>query len=606
MPVRSAKLTATSLAPIPVASGSGVNCFILLAEHDVFLSGFDHDCEGHREGQNGTALLRGILQLSVSKNIMIKAVQLKLLGRARTEWLQKMSSGYYEEDILQTQVLTFFNAMNNEWKYDYGNQCKFRLKSTSPNDNDLTGMDELNRSKSLSPHYHNDSTKELKRLSSESAQVRSLNKDHPIATATQVKRCKVFYPGTYDYFFELPIDQRQLETTKVQYGFVKWELHAAVDRAGIFHSNLHGVKEVSIVRVPDPLSLEMTASMLISRQWQDQLYYDIIISRKGFPIGSKIPITFQLTPLAKVQVHGFKVFLIESTEYRSNDRTAARKASNRKILLLSKLAGRALAPSWAPSDLRTIRGGELSPEQRREAREVAARQRTAEASRQNIAVQPLPEPSANLLGDLDLGLENFWGPTEIEVDVQIPTCGMMARNENLKLYPECTWKNVNIRHWIQVVLPTSRLDSADPTGTKRRNFEISINLPFTLLHCRATPVNIYLPTYSNKICQSTTCQSICGCPDALKIPTESSTDYCIRTLVGVNLISGDRSSSRRAAHLASGQQSPRSSAEIAVIHDSQRPIHVFVGPSLNLPTFDNNIAQPSPPNSSTKYSKQAS
>ncbi|PCD25515.1 hypothetical protein AU210_014618 [Fusarium oxysporum f. sp. radicis-cucumerinum] len=100
MPIRSAKLTATSIAPMPVASGSGVNCFILLAEHDVFLSGIDHDCEGHREGQSGTALLRGILQLSVSKNIKIKAVQLKLLGRARTEWLQKMNSGYYEEEIL--------------------------------------------------------------------------------------------------------------------------------------------------------------------------------------------------------------------------------------------------------------------------------------------------------------------------------------------------------------------------------------------------------------------------------------------------------------------------------------------------------------------------
>ncbi|KAH7205056.1 hypothetical protein BKA60DRAFT_579896 [Fusarium oxysporum] len=551
MPVRSAKLTATSLAPMPVASGSDVNCFILLAEHDVFLSGIDHDCEGHRGGQSGTALLRGILQLSVSKNIKIKAVQLELLGRARTEWLQKMNSGYYEEEILQAQVVTFFNAMNNEWKYDYGNQCKFRLKSTSPNDNDL--MDELNRSKSLSRHYHsNDGTEDLKRLSSENAQVRSLNKDHPIATATQMKRCK---------------------------------LHAAVDRAGIFNTNLHGVKEVSIVRVPDPLSLEMTESMLISRQWQDQLYYDIIISGKCFPVGSKIPITFQLTPLAKVQVHGLKVFVIESIEYWSNDRTAARKAS---------------------SHLRTIRGGELSPEQRREAREMAARQRTAEVSRQRIAVQPLPEPSTNLVGDLDLGLESLWGPTEIEVDVQIPTCGMMARNENLKLYPECTWRSVNIRHWIQVILPTSRLDPVDPTGRKRRTFEISINLPFTLLHCRATPMNIYLPTYSDKICQSTACQSICGCPDALKIPTESSTDYCTRTQAGVNLISGDRSSPRRAAHLASGQQNPRSSAEIAVVHDSQRPIHVFIGPSLNLPIFDNNIAQSSLPNSLTKYSKQGS
>ncbi|KAG7416632.1 putative arrestin-related trafficking adapter [Fusarium oxysporum f. sp. raphani] len=525
MSVQSAEFAVAPLAPRPVTSGGGVTCFILLAEHDVFLSGFDHDRDGHREGQSGTALLRGILQLSVSKNIKIKAVQLKLLGRARTDWPEGMKLGYYEEKALQTQVLTFFNAMNNEWKYDYGNQCKFRLKSRSPNDNDL--VDELNPPKSLSPHYHsNNSTEEVKRLSPESIQVRSLNKGNPIATAT--------------------------------------------------------------------------------RQWQDQLYYDIIILGKGFPVGSKIPITFQLTPLANVQVYGLKVFVIESIEYWSNDRTATRRASSRKILLFSKVAGKTLAPSWASSDLRTIRGGELTTEQRREAREVAARQRTAEASRQNIAVQPLPEPNANLLGDLDLGLENFWGPTEIEVDVQIPTCGMMARKENLKLYPECTWRNVNIRHWIKVVLPTSRLDPVDPTGTERRNFEISINLPFTLLHCRATPVNINLPTYSDEICQSTTCQSTCGCPDALNIPTESSTDYRIGTLAGVNLTSGDRSSPRRAAHLASGQQSPRSSAEIAVVHDSQRPIHLFAGPNLNPLTFDNNIAQPPPPNSSTKYSKQAS
>ncbi|KAF9769940.1 hypothetical protein IL306_012561, partial [Fusarium sp. DS 682] len=448
MPVRFAKLTVTSPALMPVASGSGVTCFILLAEHGVFLSGFDHDCDGRRKGQSGTALLRGTLQLCVSKNIKIKAVQLKFLGRARTEWPQKMKSGYHEEESLQTQVLTFFNAMHNRWRNDYGNQCKYRLKSISPNDNDL--VTELNPPKSSSSHYHsNKSTEEIKRLSSESVQVRRFNKDNPIATAKKVKRYKVFYPGTYDYYFELPIDHRQLETTKVQYGFVKWELYATVDRAGIFNPNLHGVKEVSVVRVPDPLSLEMMESMFISRQCQDQLYYDINISGKGFPIGSKIPITFKLTPLAKVQAHELKVFVIESIEYWSNDRTVTRKASNRKILLLSKVAGKALDPSWASSDLRTIRGGELTPEQRREAREAAARKRSAEASRQNTAVQPLPEPSDNLLGDLDLGLENFWGPTEIEVDVQIPTCEMTVRKENLKLYPECSWKNVNIRHWIQ-------------------------------------------------------------------------------------------------------------------------------------------------------------
>lgn len=450
MSVRSAKSVVTSPVTKPVASGSGVTCSILLAEPNIFLSGFDHDGHGHREGQRGTALLRGKLQLRVSKNIKIKAVQLKLLGRARTEWPKGMKVDFYEEESLRTQVLTFFNAMNNEWESNYGNQCTYRLKSISPNGTNLATRP--NPPKSSPNHHSNMTAKEIKRLSLQSVQSRSFNKDSPIATAAQAKGYKDFYPGTYDYSFELPIDHHQLETTKLPYGSVKWELHATVDRAGVFNPNLHGMKEVSIVRVPDPLSLEMTEPISISRQCEDQLHYDVIISGKSFPIGSKIPIAFKLTPLAKVQVHGLMVFATESIKYWTNDRRITRKDTSRKILLLYKMAGKALDPSWASSDLRIVRGGELAPEQRREARKTAARRRTAEASRQHTAVQPLPEPSDNLLGDLDLGLESFWGSTEIEADVQIPTCKIMAKKKDLRLHPDCSWKNVNVCHWIKVSL----------------------------------------------------------------------------------------------------------------------------------------------------------
>ncbi|KAH7113342.1 hypothetical protein EDB81DRAFT_921714 [Dactylonectria macrodidyma] len=247
----------------------------------------------------------------------------------------------------------------------------------------------------------------------------------------------------------------------------------------------------------------MTEPISFSRQYQDQLHYNIIISGKSFPIGSKIPIAFKLTPLAKVQVHGL------------------RKDPVRKVLLLNKTAGKALDPSWASSDLRAVRGGELTPEQRREARETAARQRTAEASRRHTAAQPLPEPRDNLLGDLDLGLENLWGPTEIEADVQIPTCEMMAKNKDLRLHPNCSWKNANVHHCIKVIIQISRPDPDAPTGTKRRHFDIGINLPFTVLNCRATQANTNLPAYSGEMCQSTTYQSTCGCPDAFTIPTET-------------------------------------------------------------------------------------
>ena len=81
---------------------------------------------------------------------------------------------------------------------------------------------------------------------------------------------------------------------------------------------------------------------------------------------------------------------------------------------------------------------------------MAERRRALDAQRRGAQPEPLPEPSENLLGDLDLGLESYWGSTEIEANVQLPTCQTMAKNKDLKLHPDCSWKNVNVYHWIKV------------------------------------------------------------------------------------------------------------------------------------------------------------
>ncbi|KAK8019189.1 hypothetical protein PG990_004327 [Apiospora arundinis] len=88
MSMRSAKSIMSSVTevPKPVASGSGVSCSIVLAEPNVFLTGFEHDGHPRHETANSTALLRGKLQLDVTKNVKLKSVTLKLVGKARTEW----------------------------------------------------------------------------------------------------------------------------------------------------------------------------------------------------------------------------------------------------------------------------------------------------------------------------------------------------------------------------------------------------------------------------------------------------------------------------------------------------------------------------------------
>lgn len=469
--MRSAKSAASSPASEvqkPVASGSGVACSILLAEPNVFLTGFEHDHQTRRAGQAPSALLRGKLQLRVSKNVKIKSIVLKLVGKARTEWpegIPPSKTELFEEQILRAQSLVFFHAMHEAmWDTEYGNQCTYTHRDSGSSG--YGHLSSLYPGPSGSPasilgrgHYASPpSARDLKRLSLQSVNSRSFGKgDSPLANQVQAKGYKVFRPGTYEYAFELPIDHNQLETAKLQYGSVRWDLEATVERAGAFKPNLHGSREVSIIRLPDQMSLETTEPISISRHWEDQLHYDIVISGKSFPIGGKIPIAFKLTPLAKVHVHKLKVFVTESIEYWTNDRHVTRKDPGRRLLLLEKVAGRPLDPKFAASDVRVLCGGELTPDQREEARRSAARRRMMEAARTRKPPEPLPDPSDNLLGDLDLGLESFWGSTEIEMNVQLPTCDMMARDKTLRLHPDCSWKNVNVFHWIKVA-------SHDPSG----------------------------------------------------------------------------------------------------------------------------------------------
>ncbi|PKS13336.1 hypothetical protein jhhlp_000107 [Lomentospora prolificans] len=581
----------TDVIPIhkPVASSSGITCSILMAEPNVFLAGLDHDGRARRGNRpTGTALLRGKLQLVLTKNIKIKTVQLKLAGKTRTEWpegIPPMRLQEWEEDSLRTQVLTFFDAINDGWETEYGNQCSFSLKDGAA---DPASTHVSIRSGQLaldSPPFSRRgglTSKELKKLKLRSVRSRSFGQgDVPVAKPAVLnpKGYKIFRPGTYEYSFELPIDHHQLETTKLPFGSVKWELQASVERHGAFRANLNGTKEVSIVRVPDQLSLETTEPISISRQWDDQLHYDIVVSGKSFAIGSKIPIAFKFTPLAKVQVYKIRVYIAESIEYWTNNRLVTRREPGRKILLLEKTAGKPMDPSLG-AELRTTSGGELSPGERRSAREVAATRNSTQSAGRDSPSAPLPEPSNNLLGDLDLGLENFWGPTEIEANVQIPTCEMMKKDNNLILHPDSSWKNVSVDHWIRIVMRVSRADPDDPTGTKRRHFEISIDSPITLLNCRATQTNTNLPEYSGFDHASSYVQRACGCADSASLSlSEEHVPNSPRTIIPDGRMRNPN-----------GRPRPYSAIEPM---GNTRPIHLIRMPSFGPPEFD--ADEPPPP-----------
>ncbi|EXL90932.1 hypothetical protein NOF04DRAFT_19264 [Fusarium oxysporum II5] len=520
---------------MPVTLGNRVTCSIHLDEPSLFLSGFESLCQDCYQERNDTALLRGTLQLQVTRNTRIKSVQLRLVGRTHLAWQQETQPNFHEECNLPTQVSTFFSALNNLEKNDFGFQCRYQLQGASGSDSNL-----MNKGNTLAPLDLNLQSiigaKKRRRLALDNAQAQCYNHGNTIRPATEVQDYKTFYPGTYDYPFAFSIAQDELETIKVPYGSVKWELRATIARAGMFNTNLRGRKEVTLVRIPDPLSLETMQPILFSRQWEEFLYYDIIIGGRSFPIGSMIPIFLRLGPLDKVQVHGFEVLVTESIEYSSNNKKVIKRTPSRTVLLLKKTAEKAIFPSWATSGLVTVRDGEFTPEPRNETCEMATEQRSAEASGERTLADTVTERRDSLLFNSDLDLPTFWGTTEIEAAVQIPTCGMMLRRGELRLHPKCIWKNVIAKHCLKVILHISRLDANNPTEKKRIYQDTITYLPLSLLNCRANQANMSLPSYSDETFPSLSYYKSCGCPDALTIPIEKPPRHSIGGLAACHLV----------------------------------------------------------------------
>lgn len=147
----------------------------------------------------------------------------------------------------------------------------------------------------------------------------------------------------------------------------------------------------------------------------------------------------------------------------------------------------------------------------------------------------------------------------------------------------------------------SRLDPDDPTGTKRRHFEISIDSPFTVLNCRATQANTVLPAYSGPQSGPSAYQSVCGCPDAGTVLTGNSPNSSNGTLPTFDQSNENLPAPPQAAHLshsamnpASWQDSPNASTD-ALGSQAARPIHLLRAPSYNPPAFDDDTAPPALP-----------
>lgn len=422
----------------PIASGNGVAVYVQTAEPVLFLQGYDaNDASSH-----STTMLRGSLLVRCSKQAKLKSISLSFKGRSETDWPEGIPPKrveFKDTTNIMNHNWTFFNAQFPNAEHSYGADVVQLQKGPASEVKEVgvTGSSFDLFQRSSSPSKQITSSRDAKRLSLQANTSRSFGKGESMSGGPTVAQrgFKLFHPGDYIYNFELPLDSRLPESCHVDLGYVKYELEALVERSGAFRANLLGSRELTLIRAPAENSLEQTEPIAISRNWEDQLHYDIVISGKSFPLGSQVPIAFKLTPLAKVQCHRIKVFVTENIQYFTNNKKVHRLEPTRKIQLFEKRADSDSTSSYPGSSMRVLAGGGVPYDYR---------DRAAQGD------ETVPHDTRNLLGNLENDSGSI-GPTEMEFSIQLPSCHQMkdkVRTEHLHF--DTTYSNIQVNHWIKV------------------------------------------------------------------------------------------------------------------------------------------------------------
>lgn len=259
----------------------------------------------------------------------------------------------------------------------------------------------------------------------------------------------VFQPGEYIYTFEQAIPSSYPETVKADFGYVEYQLFVSIERFGAFKSNLTARLPVTLVRTQSDTSIEETEPIAISRDWEDQLHYDIVIASKDIILDAFLPLAFHFSPLDKVTLHRIRIYLTETMEYYCKDKKVHRMEPTKKFLL---------AEHDGPRLPGTSDSGALKAK--------------------NMGNLLIDESNGDLVN------KNF------EYQVFVPS----LLNNHQQLHPDTGFENIKANHWIKLCLRLSRMVSG-----KRKHYEISIDSPIHVLHRLCSHANTLLPSYDSHI-----------------------------------------------------------------------------------------------------------
>ncbi|RKP31563.1 hypothetical protein METBISCDRAFT_13831, partial [Metschnikowia bicuspidata] len=395
-----------NLPEIATAKNSALEIYIVPTEDTLFVQGF----KPAEYELRPPCLLRGLLVVRVLRSTRIRSIVLKFSGILQTNWPEGIppKRNVYEEtkDLVQ-----------HSWPF-------FQLKSGHQ------GQD---------AHIY---------LSSSLTPVNSFTDLHS-GMLPGTDKNGVFAPGDYVYNFEHLVPALSPETVEATFGSVNYFLEATISRQGTFKPVLRGKLPITLIRVPLEISDGENEPIVIKRDWEDFLRYEIVVSSKAVVLDTYLPMSLTFIPLnGKVALHRIRVFITEECCYYCQGKKVRRSEPSRKFLLLEHKA------SMLQSLL--CKDGRIADD----------------ATDSTIEVLP----------------------RELEFQMFVPCT--INKKFNFQIHPDTAIENIQCTHWIKICL---RLLKPNPQArSKRKHFEITIDSPIHLYSPLASRNNTLLPVYERE------------------------------------------------------------------------------------------------------------
>lgn len=437
-----------TLPPDPLVRSGSIEVYVIPSEKCLFIQGF----ESNEYDSRPPALLRGCLYVRILKPTKIKSIQLVLKGIQRTEWPE----GIPPKKTIYSEVN---DIVSHTWPfYQLGQQTVNNGADFFKDTENATTLHSLNSSSKLFNVPLSPLTSISESITSTNFFARSLSpsfmkKSNSTESIQATSDDGTFAVGDYIYNFEHPLQSSIPETCNVTFGSVYYYLEVNITRIGTFKSNINAKFPVEVIRTPSFSDTEENEPIVITREWDDQLKYDIVIGAKSVVLDSYLPLAIRFIPLfGKVKVHRIRVYITENIEYYCQNKKVHRIEPPKKYLLLEHKASKG--------------NSLLSKDPQRDI--------------SNDTPLADDEPNDDILNK------------ELEFQLFIPS---KLSRPGSEIKPDTSFTNIQVHHWIKICLRISKTDPDNPE--KRKHYEISIDSPIHILSSLAAHGNTLLPVYDD-------------------------------------------------------------------------------------------------------------